>query len=149
MTPLSPHFSLEEMCRSETAAKRGIDNFPSLEVVDSLRNLCVNILEPLRAKIGFPIVVNSGYRSPELNKLVGGARNSQHMLGEAVDIEVPQIPNKRLAQTIRGLGLPYDQLILEHAEDSDPNAGWVHVSHRAKDNRTEFFMIPRVRALKE
>lgn len=149
MTPLSSHFTLEELCRSETAARLGIDNFPPLEVVDRLRRVCEFILEPLRAHVGFPVIVNSGYRSPELNKAVGGSKNSQHMLGEAVDIEVPQVPNKRLAQMVRGLGLPYDQLILEHAEDSDPQAGWVHVSHREKDNRTDFFVIPRVRKVKE
>jgi len=127
---LSPHFSLEELCKSQTATRRGLDNTPPPEAVDSLRALCANVLEPLRALLGKPIHVSSGYRSPEVNKAVGGSKNSQHLRGEAVDFTVPGLTTQQVFDVIRASDLPFDQLIQEGT--------WIHVSHaHARKQRQE------------
>lgn len=128
---LSPHFTLLEMVRSATAMRLGIDNTPGDMVVDELRLLCREIMEPLRHIIGVPIVVTSGYRCPQLNMAIGGAARSQHMLGQACDWEVPGVSNRKLMDRIIRSGLPYDQLIYEFGED-----GWIHIS-RATDPRMQ------------
>ena len=81
MIQLTKHFTLSEFTRSEKAQAKGIDNTPSLEAVSNLQYLCQQVLEPLRQWIGKPVVINSGYRCSELNQLVGGVNNSQHMTG--------------------------------------------------------------------
>lgn len=131
---LSPHFSLAELSYSPAAAAHGIANAPPPDAVDRLRQLCVHVLEPLRAHFGRPVRVNSGYRSPALNRAVGGARNSQHVTGEAADIEVDGVSTLMVAQHIRK-HLPHDQLILELYTPGKPDSGWVHVSYRAGANR--------------
>ena len=116
------YFSIKELCRSSKANKLGIDNAPTNSVVDSLTRLVDVVLDPLREAYGNPIIVNSGYRCPELNRAVGGARNSQHTKGEAVDITVgSREGNKWLFDYIKN-NLPFDQLIDEY------NYSWVHVS---------------------
>ena len=131
---LSRHFSLYEMIRSETAARQGIDNTPPENLVPKLRDICVQVLEPVRQHFGVPIRPNSGYRSPALNEAVGGSKKSQHGKGEAVDFEVPGVSNYDLAAWIRDQ-LIYDQLILECYTPGIPGSGWVHVSYRAGANR--------------
>lgn len=127
---LTKNFKLAELTRSEAAARKGIDNTPGPEAVENLRALCEKILQPLRDAIGKPMRVNSAYRGPEANKAVGGSKTSQHLTGEAADIEFDGFDNKLLAQKIVELKLPFDQLILEFYKDGDPNSGWVHVSHK-------------------
>ena len=83
---LSEHFSLSEFTKSITAERLGIDNKPGYEQVLAMRNLCREVLEPLRQHYGQPIRITSGYRCEELNSAVGGVRRSQHMLGEAADL---------------------------------------------------------------
>ena len=83
---LSEHFTLEEMLRSETAAKKHIENRINAEEVNNLVRLCEAVLEPLRAHFGQPIRINSGFRCRALNAAVGGAANSYHTKGRAVDI---------------------------------------------------------------
>lgn len=135
---LTEHFSLFEMTRSAAALRRGIDNTPPADVVVALRALCANVLQPLRDSIREPIRVNSGYRCPELNRLIGGSKKSQHMLGEAADIEVWGMSNAELARLILELRLPFDQLILEfHEPRKGPNSGWVHVSHKSAHQRRQ------------
>lgn len=125
------HFTLAEMTRSPTARALGIKNTPPADVVERLRALVVNVLDPLRDGVGRPISVNSGYRAPGLNLRVGGASNSQHVLGEAADIEATALSTADLARKIVALRLPFDQLILEHHDPDVATSGWVHVSHRA------------------
>lgn len=127
---LSKHFTLAEMTRSEAATRAGVDNTPPPEAVEALKALCENVLEPLRVAMGKPMRVNSGYRGPEANKAVGGSTTSQHCKGEAADIEFDGFDNKKLAQKIIDMKLPFDQLILEFYKPGDPNSGWVHVSHK-------------------
>lgn len=127
---LSKYFTVSELSRSEAAARKGVDNTPTPEALEALKALCVNVLDPLRIAMGKPIRVNSGYRGPEANKAVGGSATSQHCKGEAADIEIDGFDNKKLAEKIIELKLPFDQLILEFYKPGDPNSGWVHVSHK-------------------
>lgn len=132
---LSPHFTLAELCRSQTAAREGIDNTPPPEVVARLRVLCERVLEPVRALVGAPVFVSSGYRSPALNRRVSGTENGQHPKGEAVDFEVPGVDNLALAHKIVASDIDFDQLILEFYVDGQPSSGWLHVSYREGRNR--------------
>ena len=120
---LTKHFTLEEMIFSEYAVRNRVDNDPTLEIIDALRDTCIKVIEPLRIAIDKPIKITSGYRSKELNKLIGGSKTSQHCLGQAVDIQVQGISTEDLFQKIIELKLPYDQIIQEF--DS-----WVHCSYR-------------------
>ena len=118
------HFTIEELCRSDTARSRGIDNTPTEEVRENLTELVDNVLDPLREWYGRPIYVNSGYRCPALNKAVGGVANSQHLTGQAADIDVnDRAENRRLMKHIED-SLDFDQLIWENG------GAWVHVSYR-------------------
>lgn len=128
-TRLSKHFTLYELTRSQTAFRRGIDNTPPPEAYLSLVALCEHVLEPLRDLIGGPINVSSGYRSPVLNSLVGGAPESQHVLGEAADF-TGWLRNTSIVSALQHSAIPYDQCILEFGD-----AGWVHVSYQTNPRR--------------
>lgn len=128
------YFSLKELTESDTAARKGIDNTPDAIVKANLTALVANVLDPLREAYGKPIVVNSGYRCEKLNKLVGGAKKSQHLTGQAADIRSVSrsvAENKKIFNLIVKLGLPYDQLIDEYGYK------WVHVSYNMKGNRKQ------------
>ena len=99
-----------------------------------LKTICENILEPIRENYGIPFSPNSGYRSPKLNNALGSSHKSQHLKGQAVDIEIPSIDNYELAQWIRN-NLNFDQLILEFY-NGEPSSGWVHISF-AEENRKQ------------
>lgn len=133
---LSDHFTLGELIRSDTAERKGIDNTPPTEMIPELKRLCTEILEPVRARYGVPFRPNSGFRSEEVNREIGGSSGSQHCLGEAVDIEVPGVSNYDLARWIQD-NLEFDQLILECYRPGEPGSGWVHVSLKSvgQDNR--------------
>lgn len=119
---LSPHFSLAELTVSETAARAGIDNTPPPEIVERLKRLCI-ALEAVRVRLGgAPIIVTSGYRSPQVNTLVRGAPSSQHLRGEAADFIVPRFGSPiEVCTALRDSGIEYDQLIYEFGR-------WVHLS---------------------
>lgn len=119
---LSDHFELAEF----EATGCGLPNAAPPAQALRLRDLCLNVLEPLRSRLG-PVKINSGYRSSAVNRAVGGAPTSQHLAGEAADIEIPGHSNLEVAAWIRD-HLPFDQLILEGHRDGDPASGWVHVS---------------------
>lgn len=131
---LSPHFTLNELTKSQTAIRRSIDNMPDEAAIENLKALCENVLEPIRQHFKIPFSPGSGYRSLELNRVIGGSAVSQHILGQAVDIELPGISNFHLARWIQ-VNLGFDQLILEHYTPGQPNSGWVHVSYSSKKNR--------------
>ena len=129
---MGKYFSIAELTKSETANKRKIDNKPTKEVENCLNQLIDNILDPLRKAYAQPIIVSSRYRCPELNKAVGGARTSQHTLGQAADIHTKsnsKESNKQLFELIKQLKLPFDQLINEY------NYSWVHVSYSNRNRR--------------
>jgi zinc D-Ala-D-Ala carboxypeptidase len=119
---LTPHFSLAEMTVSEWASRNGVSNNPGEAETAALKLLCEEVLEPIRANFGLPVIVTSGYRSPRVNKAIKGAPTSQHVKGQAADIRVPGIPNLTLCRWVHQ-HLNYDQLIYEFGE-----TGWCHVS---------------------
>lgn len=125
---LSPHFTLQEMERSQTAVRHGISNIAGVREINALTDLCVNILEPLRILVGKSINIQSGFRNPTVNSLVGGSVTSQHKKGEAADINVEGMTPSELFDFIRNTDLPYDQLI-------DEFSSWVHVSYKANPRR--------------
>ncbi len=114
------NFSLDEFTLSQEAARRGIDNTPSPHDIANLDRLAKEVLQPLRDRINRPIVITSGYRSPELNFIIGGAPNSAHMEGRAADIHSPGTSSKVLARLAIDLQLPFDQVINEFGR-------WVHI----------------------
>jgi len=137
---LTDNFSLDEFIRSETATRLNIDNTPDEKIISNLKNLCINLLEPLRAKLNKPIIILSGYRCSELNKHVGGVSNSKHLYGQASDIRVEEMSNKDLVKIIQK-SFKFDQLILEYMKPNDPFSGWVHVSWIGSNNRNQFITI--------
>ena len=140
---LSNNFSLEEMCYSITANQKKINNYTTdNNIISKLKLLCEHILQPVRDNYGKPVVINSGYRCPSLNKAVGGAKTSQHLTGEAADFEIMGLSNYELACWIKD-NLDFDQLILEFCDNlkNDKNAGWVHCSYKAYGNRHQCLTI--------
>ena len=128
---LTKNFSYQEMIKSSTAARLGVSNDATREHVINLVNLCNFILQPVREEFG-PIRINSGYRSPALNKAVGGSKTSQHCKGEAADFESSRVSNPELAAWV-AKHLDFDQLILEFYDGKDPHSGWVHCSYKKDD----------------
>jgi uncharacterized protein YcbK (DUF882 family) len=137
---LSQHFTLEEMTKSQTGLRKGIDNTPGQKEIDNLKQLCEHVLEYIRIRFGKPVTINSGYRSTKLNKAIGGAKNSQHMTGQAADIEIVGIDNKTLFSWIKD-NMEFDQLILEYYKEGVPDSGWVHVSWNSNGNRKQVLTI--------
>lgn len=125
---LTNNFTLEELTKSETALRKGLDNTPTVEVVENLKTLAEKVLQPVRDHFARGVKVNSGYRAPEVNAAVGGSKTSDHCLGMAADIEIPGLPNAELAEWIEA-NLEYTQLILEFYTQGVPDSGWVHVSY--------------------
>ena len=125
---LSKNFSLEELTKSQTATRKGIDNTPSPTHQANLQSLCTHVLQPIRDHFSQVVTVSSGYRSQELCLAIGSKITSQHAKGEAAEFEIFGVSNKELADYIHQ-NLDYDQLILEYWKESDPNSGWVHCSY--------------------
>ena len=129
---LSPHFTLKELTRTNT----GLPNYPGPAIEGSLGGLCVGCLEPIRELVGMPMHVNSGYRSSTVNTAIGGAKGSQHMLGEACDFTVPGYPGgmravmSTLVQAVKNGRLVVDQMIYYPSE-------FIHVSYRRGTNRSQ------------
>lgn len=134
---LTRHFNLEEFAHSQTAARLGRRIEIPDEVVPAIRALCVNVLEPLRSDVRRSVWIMSGYRPAWLNKAVGGSKKSQHMKGEAADIQVSGMTPRQVMRRIIALELPFDQLILEFDE-------WVHVSHSTEGNRSSVLTARKV-----
>lgn len=126
---LSPHFILEEFTRSATAKRLNIINVPSTQQIENLRQLCINVLEPVRTQIGLPLHIDSGFRCPKLNEAVGGVSDSQHLEGRAADIiPVGNIGLNTVFDDIARSSLEYDEIILEFEE-------WIHISFNVGKNR--------------
>lgn len=124
----SKFFTIDEFLQSRTAARNGIDMRPPTAVGAALEALVVKILDPLRADIGLPIKITSGYRPPALNRLIGGSDTSQHTLGQAADIQVVGMTPLAVCRRIVALKLPFDQLIFEFGQ-------WTHVSYGPRNRR--------------
>lgn len=136
-TYLTPHFTLEEMTNSQKAAQHGIDNRPNPEQIQALTLLCIKVLEPVRELTGGPIFVTSGFRSYQVNQLVGGTKSSQHRKGEAADIHSKRMTIQSLFELIVKSDIPFDQVIQEFDE-------WVHVSFSATRQRRQALIARRV-----
>jgi len=126
-TPVTMHFTIEELCASDTAKAKGISNKPNTQQMINLVYLAAYVLEPLRVAMGESIKISSGFRSEALNKAVGGVFNSQHKKGQAADlcIDGDIEKGKRWFEYIKK-HLPFDQLIWEHDKKG---TYWVHVSY--------------------
>ncbi len=129
---LSKNFSLEEMIKSETALRHGMDNTPGKAEIANMVALCEKVLQPIRDHYAKGVKVNSGYRDPEVNAKVGGSKTSDHCKGMAADIEIPSVPNHELAEWI-SKNLEFTQVILEFYTPGIPDSGWVHVSYDPAD----------------
>ena len=133
--PVGRFFSWDEFIRSGEAERQGIDNTPGPDAQRAIRSLVEHTLDPIRAAIGKPVRITSGYRSVAVNQAIGGASASQHMIGEAADIKVDGYAPEQLARFIRSLNLPVDQCIWYEPE----RGGQVHVSHTmTRSNRREY-----------
>lgn len=129
---VSPHFSFEELIVSDSGARHGLDNTPGDAEKFALLNILVPGLEIIRGILNQPMHIDSAYRSPQVNVLIGGAEHSQHMKGEAADFIAPQFGTPYdicLALLARKAEVGYDQLIYEHT--------WTHVSFCAGQPRGE------------
>lgn len=128
---LSDHFTLEEFTRSDTATEKRIANTITAEAAANIALLVSHVLEPARREFGKPIIISSGYRSSRLNKAVGGVTNSQHLTGQAADLQVSPISGLRTLFTILA-GMDIDQLLFER---NSKGVVWIHVSYNAAGNR--------------
>lgn len=127
---LSENFSLNELTKSQTATRKGIDNTPTSDKKENLKSLSINILQKIRNHYERPVRVTSGYRSPELCEAIGSSAKSQHAKGEAADFEISGVDNFDLAIWI-SKNLDFDQLISEFYVEGDGDSGWVHCSYKA------------------
>jgi len=132
MDNISKHISYKEATRSNTALRRGIENIPDVEELENMKLIAEKVFEPLREHVGGPIKINSFYRSPELNKAIGGSTKSQHCHGQAIDIDdtFGRCTNAEMYWFIKQR-LNFDQMIWEFGNDKNPD--WVHVSYVSEE----------------
>lgn len=126
---MGKYFTISEMCKSETAESRHIDNHPSPEVVDNLEIL-IEMMDKIREKWGSPIIVTSGYRCPQLNTVIKGAKNSSHMKGLACDFHPAKGKKSDLFKMIKEMmdsgEITVSQLIWEYGNKKEPQ--WIHIA---------------------
>ena len=129
------YFTYKELSKSQTASKWGLTNYPGEVEKKNLTALVDNVLDPARELFGAPIMVNSGYRNPQINSLIGGASGSQHCKGQAVDIQTAgDKRNKELFEILKQFD--FDQLIWEFGDDENPD--WIHISYKSQEeNRNQ------------
>lgn len=125
---ISKNVSYNEAIKSNTATRLGIDNLPDQKQIDNMKLVADKIFQPLREFVGGPIKINSFFRSPDLNRAIGGSSKSQHCLGLAMDLDdtFGHKTNAEMFNWIRE-NLDYDQMIWEFGSDDNP--AWVHVSY--------------------
>ena len=129
---ISKHVSYKEGVYSTTATRLGIDNTPGDDQLHFMELIAEKVFEPLRKWVGGPIKINSFYRSPELNKAIGGSSKSQHCKGQAMDIDdtLDKVTSAEMFNWIKE-NLDFDQMIWEFGDDDNPN--WVHVSYVSEE----------------
>ena len=129
---LTRNFTLSELIKSDTAIRKGINNNPNAEQMENMITIAEEVFEPLRVWVGGPIKINSFFRSPELNKAIGGSTKSQHCHGQAIDLDdtFGRATNAEMYEFIRKY-LDFDQMIWEFGDDDNPS--WVHVSYVSED----------------
>jgi len=129
---ISNYISYKEGVYSRTAMRRGVKNNPNAEQMENMITIANEVFEPLRAWVGGPVKINSFFRSPELNKAIGGSSKSQHCQGQAIDLDdtFGRATNSEMYYFIKE-HLDFDQMIWEFGNDNNPD--WVHVSYVSKD----------------
>ncbi len=134
---MSLNFKMSELIHSDTAAKFKINNYPDIKSLDNLLILIVDCLQPVRDLLGTPIYINSGYRCPQLNILVGGVSNSSHVKGCACDFYCRGLSSKQIVNLIKKSDIEYTQLIEEHTK----GANWVHVDYQKNNLKRETLLF--------
>lgn len=130
-TPLSRHFTLEELIHSDIATRKGIDNTPNIDQLANLTELAEKA-DRVRDFLGAPMLISSGFRSPKVNAAIGSKATSAHCLGHAIDFTCPGFGTpKEIFAALKTLDCGYDQLILEFPDSS--NGGWVHLSFEPRE----------------
>lgn len=124
------NFKISELIQSETAIRHNINNMPDINSLDNMLDLICYCLQPIRDKIKKPMIITSGFRNTEVNKLVNGATNSQHTKGQATDFIIKGMTVEEIVNFIKNSGIEYDQLINEYGQ-------WVHVSYNKGKNRKQ------------
>ena len=127
---LSKNLTLKEVVKSNTATRKGIDNTPDQWAINNIKAVAENIFQPIRDHFGVPIGVSSGFRGKDLNKVIGGSKYSQHMIGEALDLDADiygKVTNAEIFNYVKN-NLDWDQMIWEFGDDEEPN--WVHISYK-------------------
>ena len=129
---ISKHISYKEGVYSRTATRLGIKNNPNAEQMENMITIAEEVFEPLRTYVGGPIKINSFFRSPELNKAIGGSTKSQHCHGQAIDLDdtFGRCTNAEMFEFIKK-HLDFDQIIWEFGDETNPD--WVHVSYVSPD----------------
>ena len=130
---LSKNFVLSEITRSNTARRLGISNEPSKEHLANMQVLITELIQPMRDALG-PIRISSGYRSPQLNRAIGGSKKSQHCKGQALDLQFwkeGQMCNEEIYKWVLKSGVKFDQMINEF------DFAWIHISLKKAKNRKE------------
>ena len=133
---ISKHFSYNEATRSQTATRHGIENKPNKQQLINMQNLAKFILEPIRVHFNRAIFIGSWFRCFMLNKIIGGSETSQHMTGEAADIDCDS-RNVEIFHFIKD-NLVFDQLIWEFGDDNNP--AWIHVSFLSENPRQQILI---------
>ena len=128
------NFKLSELISSDTAVQHNINNMPDINSLDCMLELIVNCLQPIREKLGKPMIITSGYRNSQVNKLVGGTSNSQHTKGQAVDFIVNGMTPAQVVEFIKNSKIEYDQLINEYNQ-------WTHISYNKGKNKMLAFKV--------
>ena len=136
---LTANITLDELNKSQTAERKGINNNPSPQQIENLKALAVNILQPIRSHFDKPLIISSGFRCAQLCIEIGSKITSQHVADDdcaAADFEIPGVDNRELAIWIKN-ELEFDQLILEFYRDNEPTSGWIHCSYSTNHNRNQ------------
>ena len=143
---LTANITLDELTKSQTAERKGINNNPSPEQIENLKALAINVLQPIRSQFNKPLIISSGFRCAELCIEIGSSVNSQHTAHDeaaAADFEIPGVDNRELARWIRD-NLEVDQGILEFYKAGEPTSGWIHCSYSRNNNRQQWLRAKRV-----
>jgi len=127
MTKLTEHFSLEELVASETAERNGWDNTPNEAEIANLERLAL-MLEQVRSTLGKAVMINSAFRSKQVNDGVGSKDSSQHRVGCAADIRIPGMNPDEVCRAIIASDIQFDQLIREFYNPDSKAGGWTHIS---------------------
>jgi hypothetical protein len=140
MSQISQHISYEEAIYSQKAVNANIPNVPNEEQLEAMKLVAEKLFEPLRAWYGKPIKINSFFRNPDVNKLVMGAKNSNHLRGEAIDITGgSQVENKKIFDWCKANFKDFDEVIYEYGSVIGPD--WVHISFKKVGNRKKVIYV--------